>query len=159
PAVSIHGWRPGPELSLTATSCVLRAASGSFPCGPRVIGPMLKAVRVVVTGASGNIGTALLRWLVDHPAVGPVAVIARHLPSRPASQEHARTSWHAVDLGDPDAVDRLTEVFAGAQAVVHLAWRITADHDREQQKRTNRQGSAAVLAAVRRAGVGHLTFL
>lgn len=126
---------------------------------------MLKGVRVVVTGASGNIGTAMLRWLLDHPAVDSVAAIARHPPSgghegaAHSPSDGKRLSWHSADLTDADPASRLTEIFVGADAVVHLAWRITGDRDRRGQERTNRRGSAAVLEAARRARVGHLTFL
>jgi nucleoside-diphosphate-sugar epimerase len=116
-----------------------------------------EAVRVVVTGASGTIGTALLRWLVDHPVVDSVVGVARHGP--PGAANPQRVGWRRADIAEPDAAQRLSEIFAGADAVVHLAWRITADHDREHQRRTNREGSAAVLEAVRRTGVRHLTFL
>ena len=123
------------------------------------VAAMLDAVRVVLTGATGNVGTALCRWLVDHPAVSSVSAIARRLPSSSGDQTNARTQWHSVDIAEPDASERLARIFAGADAVVHLAWRITEDHDRNQQLRVNRDGSAAVFDAVRRAGVRHLTFL
>lgn len=120
---------------------------------------MLAVVRVVVTGATGNIGTALLRWLADEPAVDSVVGIARRVPQSGGDEAYDRTTWQSVDLADPQAYDRLTGIFAGADAVVHLAWRILADHDRDQQVRINRGGSEAVLRAVRQARVGQLVHL
>lgn len=120
---------------------------------------MLAVVRVVVTGATGNVGTALLRWLVDQPAVDSVAGIARRPPGGDAGPAGERTTWHSIDISADDAPERLADVFAGADAVVHLAWRITADRKRQQQVRTNRHGSAAVVEAVRRARVGQLVHL
>jgi UDP-glucose 4-epimerase len=116
-------------------------------------------MRVVVTGATGNVGTALLRWLADAPDVDSVVGIARRPPRPGTDPAYDRADWHSVDLGDPDAADHLAPLIRGADAVVHLAWRILADHDRAGQVRTNREGTAAVVRAVRRAGVRQLVYL
>jgi nucleoside-diphosphate-sugar epimerase len=115
-------------------------------------------VRVVVTGATGNIGTALLRRLVDEPAVASVVGIARRIPDG-GSTPYDRVGWHSLDLAQQRDYDQLTEIFTGADSVVHLAWRITADHDRDQQVRTNQQGSAAVIRAVLKARVPQLVHM
>jgi nucleoside-diphosphate-sugar epimerase len=73
-------------------------------------------VRIVVTGASGNVGTALVRRLCGADGVDAVTGVARRVPAG----EHV--DWCSVDVGAPDAVARLAAVFAGAGAVVHLAW-------------------------------------
>jgi len=116
-------------------------------------------MRVVVTGATGNVGTALLRWLADAPDVDSVVGIARRAPERGTEPAYDRADWQRLDLADPDAADRLAGIIRGADAVVHLAWRIMADHDRAGQARTNRQGTAAVVRAMRQAQVRQLVYL
>jgi nucleoside-diphosphate-sugar epimerase len=116
-------------------------------------------MRVVVTGATGNVGSALLRWLADAPDVDSVVGVARRPPGRGTDPAYDRADWQALDLGAPDAAERLAAIIRGADAVVHLAWRILADHDRAGQVRTNRQGTAAVVRAVREARVPQLVYL
>ncbi|MDP9793343.1 nucleoside-diphosphate-sugar epimerase [Catenuloplanes nepalensis] len=110
-------------------------------------------MRIVVTGASGNIGSALVEWLTARPEIRDVVGIARGVPDR------RDVDWRAVDIGAPGAEDALTAAFAGADAVVHLAWHIVAGHDRAAQARTNLTGSANVLTALLRARVPHLVHL
>ncbi|MBM2623114.1 NAD-dependent epimerase/dehydratase family protein [Actinoplanes sp. LDG1-06] len=107
-------------------------------------------MRVVIVGATGNAGTALLRRLSAEPDVELVGV-ARRLPA-PAGV-YAQASWHSVDIGSSPAEEQLAEVFAGADAVVHLAWQIQPSHDQKLLYRTNVLGSRAVAKAVLRAGV------
>lgn len=107
--------------------------------------------RVVVVGATGNVGTAVLRRLTAEPDVQVVGV-ARRLPDA-HSAPYDGALWHAVDVGAPDAVDQLAAVFRGADAVVHLAWALQPTHDIPVQYRTNVVGTANVLEAVARADV------
>lgn len=104
-------------------------------------------MRVVVTGASGNVGTALRRVLAA--AGAEVVGIARRVP--PATE-----GWVSCDLGAPAAEVLLTRVFDGADAVVHLAWAIQPATGEPDMRRTNLTGSAHVLRAAERAGVPHL---
>lgn len=106
--------------------------------------------RIVVVGATGNVGTALLRRFRD--AGADVVGVARRQPDLRA-QPYDSALWHAVDVGAPDAIDRLTAVFRGADAVVHLAWALQPTHDIPAQHRTDVRGTANVLAAVAAAGV------
>ncbi|MEU8813767.1 NAD-dependent epimerase/dehydratase family protein [Actinoplanes sp. NPDC048796] len=106
-------------------------------------------MRVVIVGATGNAGTALLRRLAAEPGV-EVAGVARRLPD-PVGV-YAGATWHSVDIGAEDATERLTEVFTGADAVVHLAWQIQPSHDQHLLYRTNVLGSRAVARAVLRSG-------
>jgi nucleoside-diphosphate-sugar epimerase len=110
-------------------------------------------VRIVVTGASGNVGTALLRTLRQEG--WSVTGIARHRPDR-SRPPYDLADWVACDVGEPDATDRLTEVFTGASAVVHLAWAIHPAREDPPMHRTNVSGSEHVLAAAARAHVPHL---
>ncbi len=105
-------------------------------------------MRVVVVGASGNVGSALVRRLRQEPDV-EIAGVARRLPP-PDGVE-----WHQHDIGAV-AVDDLAATFRGADAVVHLAWQIQPSHDQRALYRTNVLGSRTVIAAAVAAGVGTL---
>ncbi|WP_433791617.1 NAD-dependent epimerase/dehydratase family protein [Actinoplanes sp. CA-252034] len=107
-------------------------------------------MRVVIVGASGNSGTALLRRLRSESDLDLAGVCRR--PPAPAGP-YADVSWHSIDIGADDAGDRLSEVFTGADAVVHLAWQIQPSHDQRRLYRTNVLGSRAVFRAAIRAGV------
>jgi nucleoside-diphosphate-sugar epimerase len=110
-------------------------------------------VRIVITGGSGNAGTAVLSALGPggrHELVG----ISRRRP--PEVAPYSTAEWVCVDIAEPDATSRLAAVFAGADAVIHLAWLIRPSHDREALRRTNQDGTAAVVAAAIAAGVPHL---
>ncbi|WLS46757.1 NAD-dependent epimerase/dehydratase family protein [Micromonospora profundi] len=114
-------------------------------------------MRIVVVGASGNVGTAVLRRLRRERGVELVGV-ARRLPGPDAGTPYDQVEWHSCDIGAPGAVGQLTEVFAGADAVVHLAWQIQPSHDQRVLRRTNVDGSRAVFDALVRAGVPALVY-
>jgi nucleoside-diphosphate-sugar epimerase len=109
-------------------------------------------MRIVIVGATGNVGTALLRRLRREPGAELVGV-ARRLPGPDAGEPYDEVEWHSCDVGAPDAVEKLAAAFAGARAVVHLAWQIQPSHDQRALHRTNVGGSRAVLEATVRAGV------
>jgi nucleoside-diphosphate-sugar epimerase len=114
-------------------------------------------MRIAITGASGNVGTALLRRLATEPDISVTGIVRRPpLPGAGAPYDGVR--WHAGDLGDPAIVAPLAGWLADADAVVHLAWQIQPSHDRRRQRRTNVDGTAHVLAAIRRAAVDRLVF-
>jgi nucleoside-diphosphate-sugar epimerase len=109
-------------------------------------------VRIVITGATGNVGTALLAALEPgHDVVG----LARRLPDTTA-EPYRRAGWRAVDVGVRGADRELTELFDGADAVVHLAWAISPERGDPPMWRTNDHGTRHVLAATAAAGVPHL---
>lgn len=109
--------------------------------------------RVVVVGASGNVGTAVLRRLLREPSVDAVTGIARRVPGPRAGAPYAEVEWRSIDVGAPEAVDKLVACFGGAAAVIHLAWQIQPSHDRWRLRRTNVHGTAHVAEAAVRAGV------
>lgn len=116
------------------------------PTGPT--GPT-EGMRVVVVGATGNVGSALIRSLALDPAVGSVLGLARRIPR----WEVAKTSWAAADLRAPQAEAELTEHFRDADAVVHLAWIIQPTRDPVTTWRTNVLGTERVLRATAAARV------
>ncbi|MFC4377734.1 NAD-dependent epimerase/dehydratase family protein [Nocardia halotolerans] len=109
-------------------------------------------MKVVVTGASGNIGTALLRALRDED--WDVTAIARRPP--PLEPPYHRARWVRCDIGGSGAADVLTEACTGADAVVHLAWAIHPRATEPPMWLTNRLGAVNVLRAAAAADVRHL---
>jgi nucleoside-diphosphate-sugar epimerase len=107
-------------------------------------------MRVVVVGATGNVGTSVLQALADEPAVESVLGVARRLPS----MGFPKTDWAAADI----TRDSLEPLFRGADAVVHLAWLIQPSRRLEVTRAVNVDGSARVFAAAGRAGVGALVY-
>jgi UDP-glucose 4-epimerase len=113
-------------------------------------------MRVAITGASGNAGTALLRNLQDQLSRKPGSLqltgISRRLPdtSRPP---YAGVEWHTLDVGLDRDRPLLEAAFAGVDSVVHLAWQIQPNRDLDQLHRTNVRGTENVLEAARKAGV------
>src|SRR4051812_20022991 len=105
-------------------------------------------MRVVVTGATGNIGTSVVRALAADDRIESVVGIARRLPAAAP----AKVEWRQADV----ARDELEPLFAGAQAVVHLAWRIQPSHRQGELWMTNVHGSSRVFAAAATAGVSTL---
>ena len=63
-------------------------------------------MRVAVTGATGNVGTALLRALAAEDAVSEIVGIARRLPR----ERPPKTAWVRADV----ATDDLAQVLRGA---------------------------------------------
>jgi nucleoside-diphosphate-sugar epimerase len=114
-------------------------------------------MRIVITGVSGNVGTALLRRLAegdtDHDIIG---VVRR--PPEPLDV-YGRVTWHGLDLADSDAAAELREVFGGADAVVHLAWGFQPTRNTEYLHQTGVGGTSAVLEAAHAAGVGQLVHM
>lgn len=104
-------------------------------------------LRVVVVGATGNVGTSVVQACADSPAVTSVLGLARRVPQwRPA-----KTTWAAVDV-EPDGPD-LVPLFTGAAAVIHLAWKFQPTHHPAQTWQTNVLGSVRVFDAVAEAAV------
>jgi UDP-glucose 4-epimerase len=107
-------------------------------------------VRVVITGATGNLGTSLLEALADEPTVEEIVAIARRKPRR----EFARTSFVKADI----VTDDLGQIFSGSDAVVHLAWLIQPGHDESVTQAVNVTGSQRVFEAAASAGVRSLLY-
>jgi UDP-glucose 4-epimerase len=105
-------------------------------------------MRVVVTGATGNVGTSVVRALAEEAEVEQIVGIARRRPA----WTPAKTSWVEADVVDSD----LVSLFAGADAVIHLAWAIQPSHDERLLERVNVDGSRRVFEAAVKAGVGKL---
>ena len=113
-------------------------------------------MRILITGATGNVGTALIRELSRNGGNELIGV-ARRKP--PEIEPYTSARWVPLDIGTAEAPDRLAAACAGADAVIHLAWLIQPSHDRETLRRVNQGGTRAVVTAVQRAGVPHLVHM
>ena len=103
--------------------------------------------RIVVTGATGNVGTSLVRLLSEDPDVEWIRGVARRTPG----WTPAKTDWCAVDVTSEQA--DLGEMFEDATAVVHLAWAFQPTHDPAKTWQTNVLGSIRVFEAAADARV------
>jgi UDP-glucose 4-epimerase len=107
-------------------------------------------MRVVVIGATGNVGTSVLRSLADEPAVDSVLGVARRLPAL----DYPKTEWAQADV----STDALEPLLRGAGAVIHLAWLIQPGRDKATLRATNVDGSARVFEAAAAAGVPTIVY-
>lgn len=107
-------------------------------------------MRIVVVGASGNVGTSVLRELAHDPAVDSVLGLARRLPGL----SWPKVEWHSADV----TRDPLDPLFQHADVVVHLAWLIQPARDRALTRRVNVEGSERVFRSVARARVPALVY-
>ncbi|MDO9377645.1 MAG: NAD-dependent epimerase/dehydratase family protein [Nocardioidaceae bacterium] len=114
-------------------------------------------MRIVVTGASGNVGTALLRHLAAAPDQHEVVGVSRRRP--PEVAPYAGVEWVQADLAEPEAAAALVRALEGADAVVHLAWGFQPSHDLEYLDRLGLQGTASVLEAAVATGVPHVVHM
>src|SRR3954451_16359221 len=107
-------------------------------------------VRVVVIGATGNVGTSVLASLADDAAVTAVLGVSRRTPELSVP----KTEWAAADI----TTDDLVPLMRGADVVVHLAWAIQPSRDLNTLWRINGLGSDRVFRAVAEAGVPALVY-
>jgi UDP-glucose 4-epimerase len=107
-------------------------------------------MRVVVVGASGNVGTSVLAALAREEAVESVLGVARRIPQLAVP----KVEWARADVVTSDLVPLLR----GADCVVHLAWLIQPSRDQRLVRRVNVDGSERVFRAVADAGVPALVY-
>jgi len=107
-------------------------------------------VRVVVVGATGNVGTSTLRALLSDERVDSILGVARRRPAL----ELPKVEWVEADVRSAD----LTSLFKGAGAVVHLAWLIQPSRNESETESVNVVGSERVFGAVAEAGVPRLVY-
>ncbi len=115
----------------------------------------MSSPRVTVTGASGNVGTALLRELADPRPGWEVTGLARRPPTGEPAYDRVR--WVRADLAE-DASAALDAAVAGADAVVHLAWLIQPSRNERVTRATNVEGSVRLFRAAAEAGVPRVVY-
>lgn len=102
-------------------------------------------MRVVVIGASGNVGSSVVEVLRAEPAVTEIIGVARRLPEALTDG----VTWRIADISRDD----LHPVVAGADAVILLAWLLQPSRDERTMWATNVVGTRRVLDAVAHEGV------
>jgi UDP-glucose 4-epimerase len=110
--------------------------------------------RIVITGASGNVGTALLRRLAEDDTDYDIVGVTRRRP--PADGVYRSAQWHEADLAEPGAEIELLNVFREAQCVIHLAWGFQPTRNTRYLDAVAINGSSAVLSAAHNAKVPQL---
>lgn len=116
-------------------------------------------MRVAVTGATGYVG----RFVVADLLARGMEVVAWRRTSSDSGGFDRRLVWVSGGLDDPGSAAALV---AGCDALVHAAFHHVPGRYRGGEGddpagflRRNLEGSLALLAAARRAGVGRLVFL
>jgi nucleoside-diphosphate-sugar epimerase len=110
--------------------------------------------QVVITGAASHLGRVLV------PRLRAAGWSVAGLDRAPAPPDLRGIPWMQADVRDPN----LACLLKGAEALVHLAFVVHGGagrwgrgrRARREMREVNRAGSANVLAAAQRAGVGHL---
>ncbi|MDQ4068352.1 MAG: NAD-dependent epimerase/dehydratase family protein [Actinomycetota bacterium] len=108
-------------------------------------------MRVVVVGATGNVGTSLVRRLSSDSSVTSIVGVARRPPG---DFQVPKVEWVGADISRDD----LTGPFTGADVVVHLAWLIQPSHRLDVLEATNVTGSKRVFEAAAQAGARALVY-
>src|SRR3954447_5066049 len=116
----------------------------------------LEGRTVAVTGASGNVGTALLRRLTGSGAA-EVRALARRQPPDVAPYDGVR--WHLADLGEVASEHVLAEFLDGVDVVVHLAWALQPGRHPEMLRRVHVEGTRRGVRAAVAAGVEYVVHM
>ena len=107
-------------------------------------------MRVVIVGATGNVGTSVIRALENEDQVESVLGLARRRPGL----QLRKVQWAEADVAKDDLVPH----FRGADAVVLLAWLIQPSRDLNKLWMVNVEGSMRAARAVKEAGVPALLY-
>src|SRR4051812_24508784 len=107
-------------------------------------------MRILVTGASGNVGTSVLHALAADPGVERVVGLARRVPALRVE----KVEWRSADITRED----LVPMFRGSDVVIHLAWLIQPSRDERVTRSVNVDGSERVFDAAARAEVPALVY-
>ncbi|WEH39241.1 NAD(P)-dependent oxidoreductase [Streptomyces sp. AM 2-1-1] len=108
--------------------------------------------QIVLTGASGFIGSKVLRRVLDQNPASGVRAVVRGRP--PEGFDQARLHWFQGDLTRPGTLEGLCE---GADVVLHLASRIAGTEP--ECAAVNADGTAALVEEARRGGVRRIVQL
>src|SRR5215211_697992 len=106
-------------------------------------------MRVAVIGASGNIGTSVVRALEADPQISSIVAVARR-----AARGSRGVDWRERDVTRDD----LRPDLEGADAVICLSWLIQPSRDLEKLRAVNVDGSRRVFEAAAAARVPALLY-
>lgn len=108
-------------------------------------------MRVAIVGATGNVGTSILRSLESEERVETITGIARRLPERFRPE---KVTWARADVTRDD----LEPLFRGTDAVVLLSWLIQPSRDLNKLWLVNVEGTMRAARAAAEAGVGKIVY-
>jgi uncharacterized protein YbjT (DUF2867 family) len=101
-------------------------------------------MHIVITGATGNVGTSVVESLASDAGVTSILGLARWLPNWQAP----KTQWAQADV----AKDELAPHLRGADVRIHLAWLFQPTHNPVTTWRANVEGSIRVFHAAAAGG-------
>ena len=107
-------------------------------------------MRIVVIGATGNVGTSVLRALSNEDRVESILGVARRRPGLRMD----KVEWATADISKDD----LVPLVRGADAVILLAWLIQPSRDLNKLWMVNVEGSMRAARAVAEAEVPTLLY-
>jgi len=107
-------------------------------------------MRVTITGATGNVGTAVARALGADPSVTEIVGVSRRRPEVALP----KTRWVQADVSKAD----LGDTFRGSDALIHLAWLIQPSRNEDVTRATNVEGSRRVFEAAAAAAVPRIVY-
>src|SRR5215213_4783238 len=109
---------------------------------------------VAVTGPTGTFGFGLMPLLHDDDRIARIVGIARR-PFDPAEKGWTKMEYRQGDVREPEALEH---AFAGADVVVHLAFMITGNADRETIRAINVDGTLNAFRAAAAAGADRFVY-
>lgn len=109
-----------------------------------------RRLRVAVTGGSGQLGTLILRRLIDDRSIGAIVSI----DLKPPALLSGKLQAVVADICSAD----LQRYFAQCDALIHLAFIVSAYVPRQQFDAVNIGGSRNVLQAAAAAGIPHILY-
>src|SRR3954470_7394263 len=113
-----------------------------------------KRLTVAVTGPTGTFGYGLMPLLQSDRRVERIIGMARR-PFDPAEHGWSKMECRQGDVRDPDALE---QAFEGADVVVHLAFMITGNADRETIRAINVEGTLNAYRAAAAAGAQRFVY-
>jgi len=109
---------------------------------------------VAVTGPTGTFGHGLIPLLQADPQVAAITGIARR-PFHPAANGWTKMTYRESDVRERAALEA---AFAGADAVVHLAFNLTGRADRATLRAINVEGTMNAFTAAAVAGARRFVY-
>ena len=111
-----------------------------------------KSPTIAILGVSGQLGQALARKLQKDSSTERFVGIDKTLPS----ETHSSMQFYQADICSAD----LATIFSkeGVSHVAHLAFLLAPNHDRKRTRSNNVLGTANVLSAIEKVGIGNFLF-
>jgi uncharacterized protein YbjT (DUF2867 family) len=117
------------------------------------------SIHAVVLGATGAVGTEVVRALLQSPRFGRVTTLGRRpfaLPGAP-SEKQEKLVHHVVDVFDPSAYESLLDGHAAAFCTLGLGQ--PSKVTREELYRVDVAAAAGFASACKRRGISHFSLL